>query len=36
LDASAAPIVVSVGPVKIVCEKYVEAPSISLEMCTQA
>src|SRR5258708_40273000 len=31
LKASAAPIVVSVGPVKMVCEKYVEASSMSLE-----
>ena len=31
LEASAAPMVVSVGPVKIVWEKYVEASSINLE-----
>jgi len=31
LKASAAPMVVSVGPVKMVCEKYVEASSMSLE-----
>src|SRR5438876_9887037 len=31
LKASAAPIVVRDGPVKMVCEKYVEASSMSLE-----